>query len=65
MFNIKLQSKDIKGINILDGKEISIGNVKSGEKRLLEDKEIKVKAEKAIKEAIKDKLVKIRHSGSL
>lgn len=33
MFNVKLLSKDIKGLKLISGKELLIGNLKSKEKR--------------------------------
>lgn len=59
MFGVKLKSEDIKGLKIVSGKEIEIGNVKAGEKRVLDEKELKFEIEKAIQYSIKkDKLSK-------
>lgn len=53
MFGVKLKSEDIKGLKIVGGKEIEIGNVKAGEKRVLDEKELKFEMEKAIQDSIK------------
>lgn len=53
MFGVKLKSEDIKGLKIVGGKEIEIGNVKAGEKRVLDEKELKFEIEKAIQHPIK------------
>lgn len=53
MFGVKLKSEDIKGLKIVGGKEIEIGNVKAGEKRVLDEKELKFEIEKAIQHSIK------------
>lgn len=53
MFGVKLKSEDIKGLKIVCGKEIEIGNVKAGEKRVLDEKELKFEMEKAIQDSIK------------
>lgn len=59
MLNVKLVSEEIKGFKLVEGKELLLGDIKAGEKKVLDEKELKYEIEKEIVEAIKkEKLVK-------
>ena len=53
MVGVKVKTEDIKGLKIVKGKELEIGNVKVGEKKVLENEKIQFEVVEAIKDGIK------------
>lgn len=60
MIGVKIVSDDIKGLKVIGGKEILLGDIKAGEEKVLEEKEIEYEIIKAIES---QKLVKTSVSG--
>ena len=50
---VKVKTEDIKGLKIVKGKELEIGDVKVGEKKVLENEKIQFEVVEAIKDGIK------------
>lgn len=48
--------EEIKGFKLVEGKELLLGDIKAGEKKVLDEKELKYEIEKEIVEAIKKKI---------
>lgn len=64
MVGVKVKTEDIKGLKIVKGKELEIGDVKVGEKKVLENEKIQFEVVEAIKDGIKKgKLSKTGISG--
>ena len=55
MYDVKLKSKDIKGLKVIDGDILSIGTIKKSEKKVLDKTSLKFEIEKKISDAIKKK----------
>lgn len=53
MVGVKVKTEDIKGLKIVKGKELEIGNIKTGEKKVLENEKIQFEVVEAIKDGIK------------
>ena len=53
MVEVKVKTEDIKGLKIVKGKELEIGDVKVGEKKVLENEKIQFEVVEAIKDEIK------------
>ena len=53
MVGVKVKTEDIKGLKIGKGKELEIGDVKVGEKKVLENEKIQFEVVEAIKDGIK------------
>ena len=53
MVGVKVKTEDIKGLKIVKGKELEIGDVKVGEKKVLENEKIQFEVVEAIKDACK------------
>lgn len=53
MVGVKVKTEDIKGFKIVKGKELEIGNIKAGEKKVLENEKIQFEVVEAIKDGIK------------
>lgn len=53
MVGVKVKTEDIKGLKIVKGKELEIGDVKIGEKKILENEKIQFEVVEAIKDGIK------------
>lgn len=53
MVGVKVKTEDIKGLKIVNGKELEIGNIKAGEKKVLENEKIQFEVVEAIKDGIK------------
>ena len=53
MVGVKVKTEDIKGLKIVKGKELEIGDVKAGEKKVLENEKIQFEVVEAIKDGIK------------
>lgn len=53
MVGVKVKTEDIKGLKIVKGKELEIGDVKVGEKKFLENEKIQFEVVEAIKDGIK------------
>ena len=53
MVEVKVKTEDIKGLKIVKGKELEIGDVKVGEKKVLENEKIQFEVVEAIKDGIK------------
>lgn len=53
MVGVKVKTEDIKGLKIVKGKELEIGNIKAGEKKVLENEKIQFEVVEAIKDGIK------------
>ena len=53
MVGVKVKTEDIKGLKIVKGKELEIGDVKVGEKKVLENEKIQFEVVEAIKDEIK------------
>lgn len=53
MVGVKVKTEDIKGLKIVKGKELEIGDVKVGEKKVLENEKIQFEVVEAIKDGIK------------
>lgn len=53
MVGVKLKTEDIKGLKIVKDKELEIGDVKVGEKKVLENEKIQFEVVEAIKDGIK------------
>lgn len=53
MVGIKVKTEDIKGLKIVKGKELEIGDVKAGEKKVLENEKLQFEVVEAIKDGIK------------
>ena len=53
MVGVKVKIEDIKGLKIVKGKELEIGDVKVGEKKVLENEKIQFEVVEAIKDGIK------------
>ena len=64
MVGVKVKTEDIKGLKIVKGKELEIGDVKVGEKKVLENEKIQFEVVEAIKDEIqKGKLSKTGIAG--
>lgn len=53
MVGVKVKTEDIKGLKIVKGKELEIGDVKVGEKKVLENEKIQFEVVESIKDGIK------------
>lgn len=53
MVGVKVKTEDIKGLKIVKGKELEIGDIKAGEKKILENEKIQFEVVEAIKDGIK------------
>ena len=53
MAGVKVKTEDIKGLKIVKGKELEIGDVKVGEKKVLENEKIQFEVVEVIKDGIK------------
>lgn len=53
MVGVKVKTEDIKGLKIVKGKELEIGDIKTGEKKILENEKIQFEVVEAIKDGIK------------
>lgn len=53
MVGVKVKTEDIKGLKIVKGKELEIGDVKAGEKKVLENEKLQFEVVEAIKDSIK------------
>ena len=53
MVGVKVKTEDIKGLKIVKGKELEIGNIKAREKKVLENEKIQFEVVEAIKDCIK------------
>lgn len=53
MVGVKAKTEDIKGLKIIKGKELEIGDIKAGEKKILENEKIQFEVVEAIKDGIK------------
>lgn len=53
MVGVKVKTEDIKGLKIVKGKELEIGDVKVGEKKVLENEKIQFEVVEAVKDGIK------------
>lgn len=53
MVGVKVKTEDIKGLKVVKGKELDIGDVKAGEKKVLENEKIQFEVVEAIKDGIK------------
>lgn len=53
MVGVKVKTEDIKGLKIVKGKELEIGDVKAGEKKVLENEKLQFEVVEAIKDGIK------------
>lgn len=53
MVGVKVKTEDIKGLKIVKGKELEIGDIKVGEKKVLENEKIQFEVVEAIKDGIK------------
>lgn len=53
MVGVKVKTEDIKGLKIVKGKELEIGDVKAGEKKVLENEKLQFELVEAIKDGIK------------
>lgn len=53
MVGVKVKTEDIKGLKIVKGKELEIGNIKAREKKVLENEKIQFEVVEAIKDGIK------------
>lgn len=53
MVGVKVKTEDIKGLKIISGKELEIGDIKAGEKKVLENEKIQFEVVEAIKDGIK------------
>lgn len=53
MVGVKVKTEDMKGLKIVKGKELEIGDVKVGEKKVLENEKIQFEVVEAIKDGIK------------
>lgn len=53
MVGVKVKTEDIKGLKIVKGKELEIGNIKAGEKKVLENEKIQFEVVEVIKDGIK------------
>ncbi|WBB32224.1 leucine-rich repeat domain-containing protein [Parvimonas micra] len=53
MVGVEVKTEDIKGLKIVKGKELEIGDVKVGEKKVLENEKIQFEVVEAIKDGIK------------
>ena len=53
MVGVKVKTEDIKGLKIVKGKELDIGDVKAGEKKVLENEKLQFEVVEAIKDGIK------------
>ena len=53
MVGVKVKTEDIKGLKIVKGKELEIGDVKVGEKKVLENEKIQFEVVEVIKDGIK------------
>ena len=55
MYDVKLKSKDIKGLKVIDNDILSIGTIKKKEKKVLDKTSLKFEIEKKISDKIKKK----------
>lgn len=53
MVGVKVKTEDIKSLKIVKGKELEIGNIKAGEKKVLENEKIQFEVVEVIKDGIK------------
>lgn len=53
MVGVRVKTEDIKGLKIVKGKELEIGDIKAGEKKVLENEKIQFEVVEAIKDGIK------------
>ena len=53
MVGVKVKTEDIKGLKVVKGKELDIGDVKAGEKKVLENEKIQFEVVEAIKDGVK------------
>ena len=53
MLGVKVKTEDIKGLKVVKGKELDIGDVKAGEKKVLENEKIQFEVVEAIKDGVK------------
>ena len=53
MVGVKVKTEVIKGLKIVKGKELEIGDIKAGEKKILENEKIQFEVVEAIKDGIK------------
>jgi len=64
MIGVKIKSEDIKGLKIVKGKELNLGDIKAGEKKVLESEKLQFEIVQAIENSIKNgKLAKTGISG--
>ena len=64
MIGVKVKSEDIKGLKIIKGKELNLGDIKAGEKKVLESEKLQFEIVQAIENGIKNgKLAKTGISG--
>ena len=64
MIGVKVKSEDIKGLKIVKGKELNLGDIKAGEKKVLESEKLQFEIVQAIENSIKNgKLAKTGISG--
>ena len=64
MSGVKVKTEDIKGLKIVKGKELEIGDIKAGEKKVLENEKLQFEVVEAIKDGVnKGKLAKTGISG--
>lgn len=53
MVGVKVKTEDIKGLKVVKGKELDIGDVKAREKKVLENEKIQFEVIEAIKDGVK------------
>lgn len=64
MVGVRVKTEDIKGLKIISGKELEIGDIKAGEKKVLENEKLQFEVVEAIKDGVnKGKLAKTGISG--
>lgn len=64
MLGVKVKTEDIKGLKIVKGKELEIGDIKAGEKKVLENEKLQFEVVESIKDGVnKGKLAKTGISG--
>lgn len=54
MVGVKVKTEDIKGLKVVKGKELDIGDIKAGEKKVLENERIQFEVVEAIKDGVKN-----------
>lgn len=64
MVGVRVKTEDIKGLKIISGKELEIGDIKAGEKKVLENEKLQFEVVEAIKDGVnKGKIAKTGISG--